>query len=146
MATGHSQWECECMWMLLGMWRTHSQTCVPYLPVCVKVRNETEKREILSFGHIYSSAHPIPHCNTHTHWTDTQFARWQTPNCENPLIPYNQLSFLFPKETHKLFSPNYEIFVFLFLRWARGLLCFHVGICRAPAHNGPSVRLLCWEE
>lgn len=52
---------------------THSQTCVPYLPVCVKVRSETEKREKLSFGHIYSSAHPIPHCISHTHtYTHTE--------------------------------------------------------------------------
>jgi len=58
---------CGCFWVCDVFVCTHSQTCVPYLPVCVKVRNETEKREKLSFGHIYSSAHPIPHCNTHTH-------------------------------------------------------------------------------
>lgn len=76
MATGHSRWVCICVWMLLGVCDvyvcTHSQTRVPYLSVCVKLRSKTEKRQKLSFGRIYSSAHPIPHSISHAHTLNGQ--------------------------------------------------------------------------
>lgn len=124
-----------------GAWRVRVHA-PPYLSLCVKARNETEKSERLGFGHIYTSAHPIPHCIAHTLKDNMahNLHADRPPAAKKPLIPNNPLCFLFPEETDKLFSSKYEIFVFLFLRWAWGMLCFHVWICRAPAHNGPSVR------